>query len=420
MSIFNRPGVQRISESAISELGAIAHPRLSIKGGRFTLIDAGGTKYPWPQVAVPVVFVGANPHKSKLYFGRSFDDDDPSPPICYSDNGIAASINAQKKMARTCAECELGAWNSGDINEKTGRQGKACTDKKKLALVVIGDDAQHVYEMQVPPASLKHWAKYVNYVTSFTVPDGSRKADICDLVTLMSFDPDEPFVLAFKEAAWIDQVGPDGRLLPGTSPDGGAAFAARLDAIWQSTVVEELVGLNDVPWTPPAPQLGAPPTAYLEQQPQGGALQRGSTPATGAFAGPPGAAAAQPQRAFVPQPTPQQLPVKVENRGGAGRGQGRKPKPPQEVANPPFANGPTQTSMFNTLTPAQQERPTPQPPAAHAPPASNDPGAIPPFLQRTPQPPAPQQAHGMADAPLPTGTVQAAIDAAFSLNTKRA
>src|SRR5882724_3649550 len=141
VSIFNRAGVRLVSADATADLGAGMHPRVSIKGGRFTLIDAGGTKYPWPTLALPVIIVGANPKKSKVYFENGYDPDSALPPTCFSDNGVAPSINATRKMARTCAECELGAWGS-DTSPLTGKATKACNDKKKLAVIVIGDQAQ--------------------------------------------------------------------------------------------------------------------------------------------------------------------------------------------------------------------------------------------------------------------------------------
>jgi hypothetical protein len=425
MSIFSRPGVRLVSEAATSELGGIAHPRLSIKGGRFTLLDAAGTKYPWPQLTIPVVFVGANPHKSKIYYEDRFDPSEESnaPPTCYSDNGVGPSINATRKMARTCAECELGAWGSS-TNEQTGKATKACNDKKKLALVVVGDDAEQCYELQMPPASLRNWATYCNKIASFPTPDGSRKADICDIVTEVSFDPDQMFVLSFKEIAWVDQIDASGRLLPGTAPDGGAAFAARLDAIWDSNVVEDLVGLKDVPWT--APALAAPaPTAYLEAQPHGGQLQRG-TANTGPYAGPAGAPPAQPRPAFAggaprsaqgginqdagAAPTASVPATRAPRKAGSGGARPGAGRPPQQAQEP--APGLERAQSLN-------------PPAAHAAPVQGDTGEIPAFLRRpgaeaaAPATNGQAERFGMVDAPLPDGGIQAALTKAFSLNTRR-
>lgn len=404
VSIFNRAGVRLVSADATADLGAGMHPRISIKGGRFTLIDAGGTKYPWPTLALPVIIVGANPKKSKVYYENGWDPDSALPPTCFSDNGVGPSMNATKKMARTCAECELGAWGS-DTSEQTGKPTKACNDKKKLAVIVVGDEAQLTYEMQIPPKSLRVLNTYAQLVGSHTAPGTGRKADLTDMVTNIEFDPNDTYVLKFSAGAWIDSVGPDGNLIPsnGTSPDGGAAIAARLDAIFESTVIDDLVGLNDRPWAGNA-LPGPAPAAQLPPQLPAGALppygqgipvdgpvsgttvsQRPPVPqlATTPYAGP--------VQAPVQQPV-QAIPGEGPKRGGARPGAGRKPAqqvlPLQGQVMPPQA------------APAQEE-------------------AIPPFLRRAaPGAPTPA-AHGMASAaPAPVG-LQAAVDAAFSLPTRQ-
>jgi hypothetical protein len=439
VSIFNRAGVRQISQDTMADLGPGMHPRISIKGGRFTLIDAGGTKYPWPNLTLPVIVVGANPKKSKVYYDGPYDPEGTTPPTCFSDNGIAPSMNATRKMARTCAECELGAWGS-DVSQMTGKPTKACDDKKKLAVIVIGDTAQLTYELQIPPATLKNLNKYAAFVGSNSTPDGSRKADVCDIVTNISFMPDQVGILDFAAAAWIDSVGPDGLLCQGPSPDDGAAIAARIDAIWDSGVIDELVGLNDKPWGGP-PALAAPaPQSYMEaianqSQPQG-ALMRGSTPVpvTGPYAGPAGVPATRPQQAF---PTPvhaqelaaqgssrdlmafdRQVPVQEQpqasGRGGARAGAGRKPR---TVAPAPSQALQPQGSPATLHAPGQQAQVFPGAPELDS--------GIPPFLRRpAANEPAPQAAHPAAGGPFgtpqpPPSGIQEAVSAAFNLSTKR-
>jgi len=407
-SIFSRPSVRLISEAAIADLGPGMHPRISIKGTRFTLIDAGGVKFPWPNLTLLVVIVGANPHKSKVYYEGAFDPDAAVPPTCFSDNGVAASINATRKMARSCAECELGAWGS-DTSALTGKGTKACHDKKKLAVVVIGDTTGLTYELQIPPASLKNLNKYASFVASHTCPDGSRKADLSDMVTGLAFMPDQVGILDFQPVAWIDSVGPDGQLASGpdgnpvTAPDGGAAIAARLDEIWESNVVDELVGLNDVPWAgaQTASALPAGTPAYLEAQGHGRALQRGPHPASPAgipgFAGPPDAQQAQPQQVFSAQASPPAAP-QPGRRGGARPGAGR-PKTGQGTITHPTQEAHEQT-MFNT----------------HPTKAAQDMPLIPPFLRNK----APGNVqYGMTDAPPPPTGIQEAVNKAFSLDMRR-
>ncbi len=381
VSIFSRAGVKLVGDAAV--VGATGRPpHISRAGGRFALVDAGGNKYPWPTFNLPVIVVGANPHKSKMYFDGPYDPENSSPPTCWSDNGIGPSVHANKKMARSCAECELGAWGSA-TSAMTGKGIKACGDYKKIALIVIGDTAEQVYEMQIPAKSLSRWDTYVKLISSYTCPDGSRKADLCDLVTTVSFEPDEPFVLKFEPSAWLDQV--DGTVKGGRigegADDGGAAIAARLDAIWASTVVDDLVGLNDQPWTGLAsPQVTIPPArttspelTALENKLQGArkieaqvAEYESKLQTAAGFAGPPDATPAKPVQLAAPK-----------QRGGARPGAGR---PKQDAAMPP----------------------------------------IPPFLQRGRTPEAastPEVQHGMVEAAKPPAGVQDAINKALGLST---
>lgn len=398
VSIFNRQGVRAISADATAGLGAGAHPRISIMNGRFTLIDAGGTKYPWPNLTMPVVIIGANPKVSKVYYADGYDPTSAVPPTCFSDNGIAPSMNASAKQARTCAECPLGAWGS-DTSQLTGKATKACNDKKKLAVLVVGDTAGLVYELQIPPVSLKNLAKYSQQVGSYTAPGTNRPADVCDLVTSISFVPDQVGVVDFAPAAFLDAVGPDGQIAtdqsgqPVTAVDGGAAIAAKIDGIWDTGSWEELVGIKDVPWSGslrlPAPaQSGlanptpiqhtlsvtsANPVHHLHNLPQ-------------PFAGPPNAVPQQPIATQAAAPKP---------RGGPRQGAGRPTK--EMVA----AREAAQTA--DAPTPNAQVI-SPQAPA--------DASSVPPFLRRTPVPGPMQQA-----SPPPSG-IQNAIKTAFALPTR--
>jgi hypothetical protein len=387
-------------EAAAAGLGAGMHPRISIKGGRFTLIDAGGVKYPWPHLTLPIVVVGANPNPSKVYYEGNYDPDVTTPPTCYSDNGAAPSKDATKKMARTCAECTLGAWGSS-TSEMTGKSTKACNDKKKLAVIVVGDTAELVYELQIPPMSLKVWAKYCGFVGSNTVPDGSRKCDLSDIVTNVSFDPEQTFVLQFDAGAWLDMVGADGQIYNNSAPDGGAAIAARIDDIWDSEMWQEIVGFKDQPWTGALPAPEARP--QVTHQP----AQTLAAPA--GYGGPQGAPVQQPRQVFpnhsvapALKPETVQEPKTPSRRGGVRAGAGRKPV--QEV-----------------LPPEQQEEQRDIPKFLDRRPPADNAAAGAPAVQATA---AGGPAPGGVVAPFvkpgapPTG-IGAALKNAFSLSTKR-
>src|SRR5215472_10702176 len=124
MSVFGRQSMQhrQVSTAVTSDLGPGMHPRISIQGGQFALLDAGGLRYGAPvilqntpqgqRVILRAIIIGSNPKKSRVFFDQPFDPANPGPPDCFSDNGLAPSVNATTPMARTCAECTFAQWGS--------------------------------------------------------------------------------------------------------------------------------------------------------------------------------------------------------------------------------------------------------------------------------------------------------------------
>jgi hypothetical protein len=342
-SIYGRRNLS-VSQDMTAGLGAGMHPRISIKGNRFTLIDAGGNKHPWPQLVLPVVIVGANPRASKIYYDGPYDPESGSPPTCFSDNGIAPSQHASYKQSATCATCPHFGWGSA-TSQLTGKPTKACDDKKKIAVKVLGDPAFHTYELQVPPASLRGLNTYGAFVSSRNTPDNARKADVSDVITLLSFVPDAVGMLKFDHWGWIESIGPNGQVFfqngqPITAPDGGLWFYEHVDALVEDGIIDELVGLNDIPFQAPAGFIA--PTQQPSQvayHPQGGQGQLPvQQPQTKYVAGEfgPGGPAATPYGGPGGQPAqPQTMQPTAPAHGGARPGAGRKPRQPRAPSTAP-------------------------------------------------------------------------------------
>jgi hypothetical protein len=449
MSVFARQSMQQrggVAQQMLSDLGPGMHPRISIRGGSFALLDASGQRYGAPvilqqtpqgqKVAMLAIIIGSNPNRSRVYFEGEYDPDNPGPPDCFSDNGVAPSTAASTPQARTCAECEWGKWGS-DRSKLTGKKTKLCSDKKKIGILVVGDPTKHVYELQVPPATLKNMAKYVGNISGYAPPGCSRKADPADFVTAISFEPGQTGILEFAPHAWLNScyIDADGaikvtynaQMQPLNATDGGEAVGSLIDDIWASDELDEILGLQDKPWTPPA--LSAPlpgMTGYLEPQGHGGALQRGNAPTPVAqvqhqpqaqaqaappnpYAPPPGAVAQAAPQAF--QPAPQQQPAPAAQAAPATRGRGRRTAAATTQAPALAAPGAAPVSQSPPVDVAQAD-------------------AIPAFLQRARQEagnagqaPVPQsgaaQSFGNGQAPAPGAAVQSAVEAAFSLSTAR-
>jgi hypothetical protein len=211
-------------------------PSLSIKGGAFTLVDGAGNERKVGAlddklgIYVDVCIIDSNPHVSKVYYARAFDPNAEAfvPPDCFSDNGIAPSANALSPQHKDCKTCPHNEW--GTATTFTGKRGKECDDKQKIAVVIPG--MEMAFLLAVPPASLKHLAKYVKEVGSFSAGSPARQVDITDLITRVYFQPGAVGVLGFTAVGFVD-----------------ANTVAIADRLYETKATDLLVGRNDQPYT---------------------------------------------------------------------------------------------------------------------------------------------------------------------------
>ena len=369
---------RRILEDASQGLGTARGAHLSIRGGRFRLIDGKGVETLVPTHYVDVVVVDASDRASRIYFASEYDPASDEPPVCFSDNGTGPSTLAMQPQSPTCQVCPHNI--RGSATSFKGSPTTACSNRKKLAFIVPGDPAVNVYEMQIPPGSLTNLRDYTGWLAQQSSGVEGRQLDIADVVTRVEFDPDKQFVMKFSAVEYADDE-----------------YTLKvIDYIDANKLSDVAVGRNDVACDPdqvrqiaaaaPRPQI-APPAA-AQERPEFGAL-------------PPRTAPARIEQA-TNQPGPAQ--------------EAAPPKPRGRSPRPPAANGSAATAPF--MAPAAQvSRPTPEAPAA----TSSMP-EIPAFLRRTseaPAPAAPTPRFGVGKAPTPPGPILDAVNQAMSLPTRR-
>lgn len=225
--------------AALSQnLGSAMPPHVSIGGGRFTLIDASNNEIPVPTfdpkigVYLDACIIDVNEKMSRQYFAKPYDPSAPgTPPDCWSDNGVAASIGASAvpilkpphpragMSAATCAECPMSVWGS-KINPN-GKAVPACSQKQKMALLIPG--FQVLFLLAVPPNSHSLLREYVERSRGSGV-------NMADVITRISFVPGEQGTLQFSPVNYIDEP---------TAILRQAAYAEKK--------TDALVGRNDVP-----------------------------------------------------------------------------------------------------------------------------------------------------------------------------
>ena len=340
---FNAP---KVAEQAASGLGGNPHPYVSIKQNRFRLVDSAGNEKLIDSFHLDVVIVDVNANVSRIYYADAYDPTatEFKAPTCFSDNGVGPSVNASAPQAATCAVCPHAEWGSA-TSKVTNKPTKACNDAKKVAVIIPGDVNQMVYALRIPPASLKILKAYAQTVAG-------HGADLPEIITRLSFDPQTQGVLNFAPTGWIDE--PTAGLIQKLAADKAT------DAVVGRTDTPRLAGPNASPpaaLPPAAPPQQAAPAALPPQAPQG---------------------------MFGVAPASQAAPAAPET---AARGRGR---------------------------PRGQAAPVTPPPIPPAPMADAD--DIPDFLKRGGEAgtkPAPT--FGMAPAAPPTSDIEAQLAAAFSL-----
>lgn len=87
---------------------------------------------------------------SREYYASAYDPDaKPTRPDCWSHLGDKPDENSGDRQAANCTTCPKNIDGSG-----TNGKGKACRFKRKIALLLEGDDSGAVYQFNVPAKSL--------------------------------------------------------------------------------------------------------------------------------------------------------------------------------------------------------------------------------------------------------------------------
>lgn len=226
-----RVGVPSVLGAALTGglSSGVDFPRISIKASRFR-IKEGDTETVLESTALDVVIVGANPRLSKTWYAKAWDKDaEPAAPDCYSLDGISPDPESEDPQNDLCASCPHNAWGSKVTD--SGQQIKACSDRKRLAVVAADDASGPVYLLEVTPAALKGLNQYQKELSVRGIPPEIVK-------TRVSFDTDASFPkLKFTFGGFLD-----------------ADVQEVVDGLFGSEQVKEITGEN--PRTPVAvPQI---------------------------------------------------------------------------------------------------------------------------------------------------------------------
>jgi hypothetical protein len=259
-------------------LGSASPPYVSIKGGSFTLIDANGEQEPIDSKFLDCVIFDVNETVAiqRVYWGkdRPFDpnSDTYQAPVCFSDNGVGASVNAQQPQSSSCQTCPQNVWGSA-TSRVSGKATKACGQIKKIVVLVSGYDMPFL--LRVPVMSHDNLRVYGDKFKG-------QQFDVSDIYTRISFVHGQVGQLDFNP-------------IPSNAPWVSEADAKKIDDFLARKVTDALVGRGD---TPVQGQIATQPAAVQNlayQQPAVAQPQAQPVPQQSVFGTAP-AEAAKPKR----------------------------------------------------------------------------------------------------------------------------
>lgn len=200
-----------------------------------------------PRNSVEVVLLKASTHIAKIFYKNGYVEGSTDAPDCFSTNGLVPDASVQNKLSPTCAACPMNAW--GSRVTQAGKQGKACSDSKRVAIVPVSDIANEAFGgpmlLRIPAASLQELAGYGNKLGQLGYPYFA-------VATRISFDPAEAYP-KFTFSA----------IRPLTDAEADAVLSLRENQHVARVLSDAVDG------TAPAAQIAAPVTAasVFEQPP---------------------------------------------------------------------------------------------------------------------------------------------------------
>jgi hypothetical protein len=144
--------------------------RVKYRKEEHNLTDQNGD----PRPSVEVVILKAAGNLSKIYYPNGYSEDSSEAPTCWSSNSLTpdANVPVEQRQSATCAACPHNVF--GSRVTPNGKQAKACTDSKRLAVVPLHDLDNEIYGgpmlLRVPAASLGDIVNYDNKLRAIGFP----------------------------------------------------------------------------------------------------------------------------------------------------------------------------------------------------------------------------------------------------------
>ena len=242
-------GTKSALASAILGDGGFSFPKISIRAGRYRLVEDGVETV--VGVTLDVIIVGANPRVSKIFYAQAYDGNaEGVRPSCFSNDGIRPDASVTSPINASCADCPNNVLGSKML--PSGQKSKLCADQRHLA-VVPAADPNKVYALTITVSAMKSLREYFKELNNYGVnPE--------EAITELSFDESASYPkVVFKHKGYVPEKA-----------------MARIDALTASEDVKVAVRLAAPSG---APQIAAPTAPVQMQLPLEEPAQEALTPA---------------------------------------------------------------------------------------------------------------------------------------------
>lgn len=212
---FARKGEISAAAKALAGGAGASGKRISIKGGVFRLIANGKEVASVEERYLDIVIVNTAPKVSRTFYAGQYDEANPAPPECGSQDGDKPDAGVKSPQCANCASCPQNAKGSGQGDSR------ACRFSQRLAVVLANDLEGDVMQLTLAATSLFGKADGENRplqeYARWLIAQG---IDPTMLVTRLKFDTKAPVPkLFFKPMRWLTDEEFAGCQEKGQSPD---------------------------------------------------------------------------------------------------------------------------------------------------------------------------------------------------------
>lgn len=175
--------------------GGVSVPRISLRAGRFRLVEGGVETT--VGVNLDVIIVGVNPKVSKVFYSGAWDPNaDSNRPACFSSDGIKPHQSVESPVHSACATCPHNVLGSKVL--PSGAKSKMCADQRHIAVVAAADPSK-VYSLTVPVSGMRALREYFTELANYGI--GPEEA-----ITELGFDENASYPkLVFKHKGYVPE-----------------------------------------------------------------------------------------------------------------------------------------------------------------------------------------------------------------------